>query len=153
MEIKLASLGGLWCCAYRSTQAKRMTRADIAALLRESQMRNVNRHVTGLLLRVDDRFLQYFEGPQAAVTELWSHILSDGRHKDPQCRYMAPTPQRLFAHWTMAFNDLSGQPMRLGPENGLLQRVLREDPPPDGQGQEDDIFHRFWADCAASLPR
>ena len=149
----MASAGALWCCAYRSTQAAHMTRADLAAMLRDCQMRNINRHITGLLLRVDNRFLQYFEGPEATVLQLWSSLLGDSRHIEPQCLYREPIQRRLFTHWSMAFSDLTSPALRLGPSNELLQSVLTGPAPADERGRPDDAFHRFWAECAQSLPR
>ncbi|MBL8330065.1 MAG: BLUF domain-containing protein [Rubrivivax sp.] len=145
--------GGLACCAYRSKQAEHMTRADLASMLRECQMRNINRHVTGLLLRIDDRFLQYLEGPPDAVLALWTNVLGDPRHSDVECLFRGPCESRLFTHWSMAFSDLSSPSLRLGPTNEMLQQVLAMPVPADERGQSDDIFHRFWAECAVSLPR
>lgn len=153
MDIKLASSGGLWCCAYRSTQATHMTRADLAAMLRECQMRNINRNLTGLLLRVDDKFLQYIEGPESAVLHLWSSLLSDPRHRDLECQYREPVQRRLFTHWSMAFSDLTSPTLRIGQSNDLLERALADPVPADERGSADDVFHRFWADCATVLPR
>jgi Sensors of blue-light using FAD len=130
-----------------------MTRADLAALLRESQMRNINRQITGLLLRVDNSFVQYFEGPESGVLQLWSSILGDPRHQDVQCIYREPIPQRMFEHWSMAFSELTTPSLRPSPSNELLMCMLQDPPPADERGTPDDAFHRFWADCASTLPR
>jgi hypothetical protein len=130
-----------------------MTRADLASMLRECQMRNINSHITGLLLRIDNVFLQYFEGPEEAVTRLWSRILADPRHVAPLCLYREPIQRRLFTHWSMAFSDLTSPALRQGPSDELLQHVLNDPPPADVRGRPDDHFHRFWAECATSLPR
>lgn len=130
-----------------------MTRADLAAMLRECQMRNINRNLTGLLLRVDDRFLQYIEGPESAVLHLWSNLLSDGRHVNLECHYREPIHRRLFMHWSMAFSDLTSPTLRLAPSNDLLERALQDPVPTDERGHAEDVFHRFWSDCATALPR
>lgn len=152
MNIRLASSGDLWCFAYRSIQVAHMTRADVALMLRESQMRNVNRRITGLLLRIDNHFLQYLEGPQAALDHVQTRLRDDARHRELLTFFHEPASKRLFEDWSMAFSDLSGPSLRQGPTNGLLQQVLHDPVPLPGQGSVDDAFHRFWVECAASLP-
>lgn len=152
MTIRLASSAGLVCFCYRSIQAKHMTRADVVALLREAQMRNMNRNVSGALLRIDQRFLHYVEGPVSAVEHLAQQIRQDVRHFDFQPLYQEPINKRLFERWSLAFSELSSSSMWPGAEPQLLQRVLDDTPPTDGRGNTNDVFHRFWAEYAATVP-
>jgi Sensors of blue-light using FAD len=152
MTIRLASSAGLVCFSYRSIQAKHMTRADVVALLREAQMRNMNRSISGVMLRIDQRFLHYFEGPVSAVDHLAEQIRQDTRHFDFKPLYQEPISKRLFERWSMAFSELSSPSNWPGTDPSLLQRVLDETPPADGRGTAGDVFHRFWAECAATVP-
>lgn len=152
MPVKLTSSGDLWCCAYRSVQAKHMTRADVAALLRDAKMRNINRSVTGLLLQIDNKFVQYIEGPRADVQHLIDRIQADPRHRDVQLLFEGPISERLFGDWSMGFSDLSGSSLLQDRRSSLLKQVLEQPPPPDRRGRSNDVFHRFWARCAQSLP-
>ena len=152
MTIRLASSTGLVCFSYRSIQAKHMTRADVVMLLRESQMRNMNRNISGALLRIDQRFLHYVEGPAAAVEHLTQQVRADARHSDFEPLFQEPVNKRLFERWSLAFSELSNASMWPGPDPSLLQRVLDEAPPADGRGNASDTFHRFWAECAVTVP-
>jgi hypothetical protein len=152
MPLKLTSRGDLWCCSYRSTQVKHMTRADVATLLRDAQMRNMNLNITGLLLHIDNKFIQYVEGPKEALSPLIERILADPRHHQVELLFEGPLKERLFADWSMAFGDLSGQLARRDGQGSLLQQVLVQPAPADRKGRSNDVFHRFWAGCAHSLP-
>lgn len=129
-----------------------MTRADVATLLRDAQMRNINRNITGLLLQIDNRFVQYLEGPKEAVVDLRERIQADPRHHEFELLFEGPIKERLFHDASMAFSDLSGPTLRESQRSSLLQQVLEQPPPVDRRGRTNDVFHRFWARCAQSLP-
>lgn len=152
MPLQLTSSGTLWCFAYRSVRVRHMTRADVASLLREAQMRNINRNVTGLLLQIDNRFVQYLEGPKEALLDLKERIAADSRHRQFELLFEGPIRERLFHDSSMAFSDLSGPAPREDRRSSLLQQVLEHPPPEDRRGRTNDVFHRFWARCAQSLP-
>jgi Sensors of blue-light using FAD len=144
MNIRVTSLGSLWCCVYRSTQAKRMTRADVAALLRQAQMRNVELDITSSLLRIDNRFLHYLEGPLPALEQLLERLRQDTRHSAMEELYREPIARRRFPNMPIDFSDLSRRSMRLGSVRDLLRSTLEDAPPHDGRGSMDDAFHRVW---------
>lgn len=129
-----------------------MTRADVAALLRDAQMRNLNRNITGLLLQIDNKFVQYLEGPKEAVLDLKDRIAADTRHRAFELLFEGPIRERLFHDSSMAFSDLSGPSLQDSRRSSLLQQVLEQPPPEDRRGRTNDVFHRFWARCAQSLP-
>ncbi|MFN9450414.1 MAG: BLUF domain-containing protein [Rubrivivax sp.] len=150
---KTASLESLWRCAYRSRQVTRMTRADMAALLRESHMRNVTQDVSGLLLHLDDNFLHYLEGPESVLRALAARIEKDPRHQVLGCLFMEPAPERLLPGQAMAYSD-GGSPIPVDAAaqavlNGVLKGPARLEAShiPSTPGQM-----RFWAMCAAALP-
>jgi hypothetical protein len=137
-------MGALWCCVYRSIQAKRMTRADVAVLLREAQMRNVERNITSSLLRIDNKFLHYLEGPLPALDLLLARLRVDPRHTAFEELFREPIAQRRFPNLPIDFSDLSRRSMRLGSVKDLLHSTLEDAPPLDGRGHSDDAFHRVW---------
>jgi len=150
---KTASLESLWRCAYRSRQVARMTRADVAALLRESQMRNVTQDVSGLLLHLDDNFLHYLEGPEGVLRALAARIEKDPRHQVLGCLFMEPAPERLLPGHAMAYSDGGGPIPVDATAQALLNGMLQAPAPlaashiPSTPGQM-----RFWAMWAAALP-
>lgn len=152
MTVEMTSSGGLWCCAYRSEQVRRMTRADIALLLRDAQMRNMNLDVTGLLLQVDNRFIQYLEGPKEAVVALLHRIERDPRHHRFELLFEGPVAARLFQEWSLAFSDFGASELVGNGRGALLQQMLEQPLPRDRSVPADHLLHRFWVHCAQSLP-
>ena len=147
----MTSLDTLWRCAYRSQQAAPITRADLAALLRESQMRNVTQGLTGLLLHADHKFLHLLEGPEGAVRRVSQSIALDARHVAMEVLFMEPASRRLLAMHPMAFIDWSSPMTMEDPLQRLLKTVL-EEPAPLLPGASTEAQMRFWEQCAKSLP-
>lgn len=145
----MTSLGALWCCVYRSTQLKQMTRADVAAMLRDAQMRNVDRNITSSLLRIDNRFLHYLEGPLPALEQLLERLRADPRHTAVEELFREPIARRRFPNLPIDFSDLSRRSIRLGSVKDILHSTLEDAPPHDGRGHKDDVFHRVWEGNAA----
>jgi hypothetical protein len=129
-----------------------MTRADIAQLLRGAQMRNMNLDITGLLLQVDNRFIQYLEGPREAVTGLLRRIQQDPRHHHFEQLFEGPVAVRLFQDWSMAFSDFGASEFVGNGRGALLQQVLEQPLPADRPVPADHVLHRFWVHCAQSMP-
>ena len=57
--------------------------------------------VTGLLITVQDYFLQALEGPATAVRTTYGRILDDDRHTNVTIIHAGPAEGRLFADWNM----------------------------------------------------
>jgi hypothetical protein len=129
-----------------------MTRADIAQLLRGAQMRNMNLDITGLLLQVDNRFIQYLEGPREAVAPLLRRIQHDPRHHRFELLFEGPVAVRLFQDWSMAFSDFGASELVGNGRGALLQQVLEQPLPADRPVPADHALHRFWVHCAQSMP-
>lgn len=98
-------------CIYVSTAAPTLTLADIDSLLVQSRARNERDGLTGVLLFGGGNFMQYVEGPGAAVDALRSRIATDRRHYDVHYILHSPLDRRRFTAWTMGF--LSAEPRKL----------------------------------------
>ena len=108
--------------AYLSTAAHRPTTSEIADILSVSRKNNEARDITGLLCHHDGSFLQFLEGPEAAVDETYLRIAADRRHEALIELYRETRQARLFADWSMAIVE----PATLGPEMaGFVQGLRR----------------------------
>jgi hypothetical protein len=75
----------------------------LPALLQQAQHNNAARGVTGVLLVVDDVFVQILEGDnKQVVTDLVRHIASDPRHDGLTVILEQEADRRSFTSWTMA---------------------------------------------------
>ncbi|MBO0903195.1 BLUF domain-containing protein [Jiella sonneratiae] len=102
---------------YRS-KAKRIGGAplaprDVAAIVDTSVRNNRSCGLSGILLKVDDTFIQLVEGEQRAIEATFERICVDERHSDLVLIDMITAETRLFPEWSMAHVGSDADPMRL----------------------------------------
>lgn len=88
---------------YRSVASEPMPKSKLYKILVQARGNNKPAGVTGLLVFVDDTFLQVLEGEPQAVAKLLKTIAADPRHKDISVLYEAEVEQRTFPSWQMAY--------------------------------------------------
>ncbi len=91
----------LQAIAYVSNATVEFTPGLLEALLVEARALNAEAAITGVLLFNDGNFMQYFEGPVAAVGETYQRVLASRRHRDVVELMHAPVQQRSFGTWDM----------------------------------------------------
>lgn len=87
------------------SRARAFRSDDVASILKQSRENNAPAGVTGALCLLDGVYMQYLEGPQAAVERLYARILDDDRHQQVKLLDRGPAPARVFADWSMALLD------------------------------------------------
>lgn len=95
--------GGLECLAYVSRATASLDRDQLAHLLRRARERNREHGITGMLLYVDETFIQYFEGPAHHVQLVYRIIRKDPLHTGLVKFIEQPAIERVFSDWSMAF--------------------------------------------------
>ncbi|AHJ97012.1 BLUF domain-containing protein [Hymenobacter swuensis] len=86
---------------YQSTAVMALSGPELERLLNQSRVHNQLAGVSGMLLYDGNRFLQVLEGPEVAVTHIFSRIVPDCRHTDVQVLANGPLAQRQFSAWSM----------------------------------------------------
>lgn len=71
------------------------------AILGAAGRNNARLNITGALICREDLFLQWLEGPDDAVTDLFARISRDQAHTDVTILSEGHTPERLFPDWAM----------------------------------------------------
>jgi hypothetical protein len=94
---------------YRSLSSYHLSGNEVLDILSVSMRHNEQENITGMLLHHVDRFTQVIEGPKAAILALKAKIIADPRHRDVTTLYEDFRPERVFAHWSMAFRKLDAQ--------------------------------------------
>jgi hypothetical protein len=97
----------LFRIAYISAASKSFDPAELREMLKESDARNKEAGITGMLLYKDGQFMQVLEGPGEAVTTTFSRISKDPRHHDIKVLLQGAVQERRFPGWSMAFRDLN----------------------------------------------
>ena len=112
---------------YRSVAARGMAAADLRDILETAVLRNGDVGVTGLLVYgeierlpgLPGLFVQWLEGPEAAVRARFARIVQDVRHTDIEtladgpAAAVAGADARLFPAWAMAVKRLADVPATL----------------------------------------
>jgi Sensors of blue-light using FAD len=83
------------------------SQATIESILLQSRQHNPETGITGILCYSGDIFLQAIEGGRSAVSELYSHISKDPRHKDVVLLHYEEIIERRFGGWTMGQVNMS----------------------------------------------
>lgn len=112
--------GDLHQLLYVSAARPGLSEAEVEAILASARSHNAAQGITGLLLCVDEAFLQVLEGPEAKVRALYARIGSDPRHHGVLCLVDEPVRRRDFPNWSMGYDRL-----RETAQNGSLFRLTR----------------------------
>jgi hypothetical protein len=71
---------------------------------------NAAQGITGMLVLVDNVFVQVLEGEFSAINALYHRIAADKRHQSVELRSFEPAATPLFSDWHMRLVDLYDLP-------------------------------------------
>ena len=91
---------------YISSAVHPFSEADLTALLKQSQQKNAELEITGILLYRDGEIMQLIEGPDEAVKKLAKTIYADQRHRGIIQLLEKKISRREFPDWSMEFQNL-----------------------------------------------
>jgi hypothetical protein len=92
---------------YVSQASKAFSPLGLATLLTESRGGNEQRDVSGALVYGAGHFMQVLEGESDMVNALYNRIARDPRHQNVCKLADKAIEKRLFAYWSMAFDEVS----------------------------------------------
>lgn len=95
--------------AYVSRQSHILSEDAIADLLKKCRNNNAKMNITGMLIYFDGTFVQFLEGPEKNIHQLFEVISIDKRHQDVIILLEGTTNKREFADWSMAYKKVSSQ--------------------------------------------
>lgn len=88
---------------YHSQASVSTDDIEIGKILETAREFNKEHNITGCLLYHNRQFLQILEGDFQILNELYTKIKEDKRHKNVVTLHMQEMQNRLFDHWTMAY--------------------------------------------------
>lgn len=91
---------------YISTQTKKLKIKDVKEIVRKSQKKNKQHHVTGLLLYYEGSFCQIIEGPKKEIDVIFKRIMNDPNHRNIITLQDDMVENRAFKDWSMAFQNI-----------------------------------------------
>ncbi len=86
---------------YASKISITLSNKELNDLITEARHSNKTYKITGILLRIDDMFLQYIEGPEKDIDILYQKIEKDKRHTSIQLLDMGEIQSRNYEDWEM----------------------------------------------------
>jgi len=91
---------------YISNSAVEMNSESIKVLLNNSRAFNSENNISGILMMLDNKFIQVLEGELELVIDLYTKIEQDPRHKDLLILLNMKIKERTFKDWSMGFVKL-----------------------------------------------
>lgn len=80
---------------------------EVQKIITTARYRNEHARITGALIFTHTHFVQYLEGPDAAINELVDRLGQDARHEDIRVVSTPPFSRRYFSDWSMAYGGSS----------------------------------------------
>ncbi len=92
---------------YISYATAPFSETELVELLQKCRVYNRSKDITGMLLYMQERFIQVLEGDSTLVKRLYNKIERDQRHKKVSILLEGESQERLFKDWSMGFKNLS----------------------------------------------
>ena len=80
-----------------------LSKASLVELVHQSQNWNDSVGITGALVTTERNFVQFIEGPTAAIGDLFDKIRTDRRHTRINVIQDAAAQERYFPEWSLAY--------------------------------------------------
>ena len=103
MSITAVEPSSLYSLVYTSTASRPLAKSDLEHILASARKRNLEEHVTGLLLFTDGKFMQYLEGPESGVLKIFDIIKESSLHEQITEVSRQAVGTREYGDWSMAF--------------------------------------------------
>ena len=92
--------------SYMSNQARILTNKDIEELLFQIREKNKRLAITGILLLIQGKFVQYIEGQASEIDKVYEKIKEDNRHNELLLLDSGEIKKRQFKDWSMAYKKV-----------------------------------------------
>lgn len=92
---------------YVSYAVRSLSENELIQILMASRENNKALGITGMLLYLQERFIQVLEGNERQVRQLYEKIIQDPLHKKVTVILEGTSKHRMFKDWSMGFKNLS----------------------------------------------
>jgi hypothetical protein len=93
--------------AYISHACSPFSETELVSLLQKFREANKVTGITGMLIYLQERFIQVLEGDHSAIKRLYNKIEKDPIHKKVSILLEGDSEERIFKNWSMGFKNLS----------------------------------------------
>ncbi len=96
-----------YAICYVSTSDQSLSKNDLEELFNYTANKNNQSGISGILLHNDGNFLQYFEGEESQIKELYySKIMQDVRHKNVMTLFESKISNQYFQGYEAGFTSV-----------------------------------------------
>ncbi|MBZ9779653.1 BLUF domain-containing protein [Psychroflexus sp. CAK8W] len=112
--------------SYISSQSRIMTKQSIEDFLFQVRDKNKRLAITGILLLIQGKFVQYIEGPAEEIDKVYESISKDKRHTEMIMLDSGSLTERQFKDWSMAYKEVDDKQIKeiVGKEDLHLEDVF-----------------------------
>ncbi|MDX2191195.1 MAG: BLUF domain-containing protein [Bacteroidota bacterium] len=97
----------MYYTCYTSIANNNLDEKQILDILNSARKNNIVNGITGMLLYIDDNFIQIIEGNKEDVNNLYQKIINDDRHLGVKIISQGNIKERFFPNWVMGFKVLT----------------------------------------------
>jgi hypothetical protein len=102
----------MYYLVYISYTVGHIEEKDLEKILDQSKTNNQKLGLTGLLLFIEDKFIQVLEGEKQVVKDLYEVIQKDKRHRNVSTLIEGNIDKRNYPDWSMAFKSMTGDQIK-----------------------------------------
>lgn len=95
-----------------SSQSRIMSKKSIEDFLFQVREKNKSLTITGILLLIQGKFVQYIEGPAEEIDKVYNSISKDKRHTDMILLDSGNLKKRQFKDWSMAYKEVGDKQIK-----------------------------------------
>lgn len=117
-------------------------------LLKNSKNNNKSYGITGMLLFDDGNIMQYLEGPQISVNQLYERIEHDPRHRNITKIIQEPIEVRMFPEWHMGFKSFNDPSIKHMEKDPLKLKNTIYSLSPKTHSRAALLLRGFWQRCS-----
>lgn len=99
----------MYYLCYQSECTFSLTHQNIIQILEKSRINNASNNLTGILLIINNTFLQILEGSQSQVEKTFQRITLDKRHENIVKLMDGHIQERSFPLWTMGYKLMGAE--------------------------------------------
>lgn len=131
----------MFCLVYRSVALPTFNKIQLFEMLHKARLNNSRDGITGCLLFYEGEFIQYLEGNQLKVLNLYDKITTDARHEKIKLLAHGEREFREFNNWEMAYEDFYGDNDQINYLRLLIHSFKENE---DSSLQPDPSANAFW---------
>lgn len=115
---------------YSSLRNSNCVDEEIQKILKSCEKNNPGKNVTGVLVHSQNYFLQFLEGDENELLNLFNLIKKDDRHSKVILLNKGEIKERMFPAWHMGFKDVDKDDVTLiteatPDENDVFNKLLK----------------------------